>query len=619
MDIKALLDKSGMITACLEQNIAALYYYRSIGVNFNNIYDKYGFSLLHLAILNNKPLAFETLITLGMNIETPSYFDATSALNLAARQGSVYYLEKLLALGADVNSRDRYGYTPLNNAMFYKKFDMVEKLLNITEVDVNIPAENGFPPIFFAYKEENWDILHQIMQHAQYDATYHQILLHHNALDLKKYLLSKNDNINENTLTAYQQSKLFGLKYGFDGCFNLKEMNEHQHNCFSFEGYGQEIGMQDFSVSFNRFLEEMQRVKSLSSAGVELLMKVQDTLNFSAKVWDPYAYVERVALGDAVLISTGWKGHAIDVVIQNNKFYRCNRGNLSDKIHGIEEYNITKPEHLTADLFQKLLTPHNNHSDFIQKDLIDILGLERTGEVKTPEQIVGNCVWTSHQAGLEALFITVMLEQGFNNENAHEWAKSLFLLWEEFDLTFSIKEVIKYQDIFIQNEVYDDLLLKVLDLHHNSDDIKDIQKGVMILNELDKPLVFDAFDQEIGQYVYHYDPLSYHTISYMKNYAPSYFYNIKYWFFSENHDLTPAQYEKAKQYHDFLKACDTYQQQTQDYIVTIDDVLNTPLDSQLSAYFYQETPKEEPSTFFIAQQWLAMLSEHIAMPWEGVA
>lgn len=561
---------SNIINACINQDLAALKYYHSKGYDFNSIFDSVGDSLLHIAIKNNLPKSFDLLLELGVNIEIKEqYFDLTP-LNYCAFYNSINFAKKLIEHGADVNTQDSTQYTPLNNAVFFQNYAFANYMLTLPEVDVNIPGINETTPMMWMYVDGQYNTLQKTINHPQFDATFNYILLSDQApmdpifSDMMNYLEHNGKSIDYSLVDLIHEIKVFGLKYDFAGTLFLSELDIHGDFAFSFEGYSNEEGIQKIALSFDPFYQYAEQ-SGIPEWAKTAFSVVHESIVFSQQTTNPSAYYDKILSGAPVLIPSGWDGHSIGFVIHGDRLYRCNRGEHSDGIHGIDEYIITNPSNLSPYYIQMMLVASGSSQEFNQ-DIIDYLGLELVGQVENPGQIAGNCVWTSLETSVEALFITTFLEMGMDNESAHQLAKQNFSLWENYDLNMSLQHIIAEPELLLQNEIYDDLLINIIEAHHDANDVAEVERGVIILNQLDEPSVFATFDEKIGSYVMEYSPQSYETISFLNVYAPTvlppeptYFEAWTQWLFPPAIDLTPDEIILAKEYLDFLSACDQYQ------------------------------------------------------------
>lgn len=573
-----------VISACINEDVEALKRYHAQGVDFNKIYDSVGDPLLHIAIKYDSPKSFDTLIELGVNIEIcETYFNMT-ALNYAALYNSVDFAEKLISAGANVNTQDSTGYTPLNNAFFFQSYETANYLLDNPNVDVNITGYKT-PPLYWAYIDGEWATVQKIISHPQYDPTYEYIIFSEAApvstiaAEIAAYLKAYGPPINDDMVELYHELQLIGLKYDLSGSILFSELENHGNYIFSFnEGYYNEVGMQHIGSSFDAFYQAVDN-SGIPEWAKEAFSIVHESVIFSQNTTDPNAYYNKIIAGDPVLIPSGWDQHSIGVVIHGDHLYLCNRGDESDGIHGIYEFLITNAGNLTPLLIDYMLKAAGPSSDFNQ-NVIEGLALESIGLVENPTQTVGNCVWTSLETSVEALFITTLIDQGLDSQSAHALAKQNFTLWENYDLDTSLQQIVTDPQLLLQNEFYDDLLIDIIEAHHNANDIAEVARGVFIFNQLNEPSVFATFDERIVQTVLEYDPQSYESISYLSSYAPAepviptYYEVISGWLFPRTIDLSPEEQVLAREYLDFLVACDQYQATHEPALSNLEFTLN---------------------------------------------
>ena len=560
-----------IIDACYSENLVVLNNYYQLGIDLNNIYDNYGDGLLNISIFMDSPTLFNSFAQWGLDIESHNVYTGETPLHVAALMGYNQYISNLVSLGADVNSFDYTGFTPLLNAMWFMEYNTAEYLLTFDAVDVNLPSNYGLTPLILAYLDDEWQTIDSIINHPTYDATFNYLILADKAAyDLLCYLEAQEKQGDLDIIEAFEAVKLLGLRYELDGEFSF---SNYDMLVFEFEGYGNQQGINAFNHAYQDYYDNIISHAVLPDWAGHVFATVYESIAFSAATFDAEAYLSRYLDHNPVLIPSGWDEHSIEFVLHGDRLYRCNRGYLGDEKYGIEEFIITKPENITADLIDFMLAA-NGSPDFLQHDLINVLGLEKVGQVETQPQLVGNCVWASLEAGFEALLITSLLETGLDSDSAHLLAKQNYLIWENYDLMLGLNELIQYEDILIENELYDNLLLQVLESSHDAANVYDVEKGKLILDILTEPEHYSLFDQAIGQYVNQYDLFSFQQISYMEEYET----DLGNWDWLMNttgaHALTlPADiYEKGNEYYQFLLACDSYDTSLNQTVLSLNDL-----------------------------------------------
>ncbi|XP_078724153.1 60 kDa lysophospholipase isoform X1 [Lampetra fluviatilis] len=86
----------------------------------------------------------EALHELGMNLSDQDY-DGRTALHVAACEGNLALVDYLLSCGATVYAKDRYGCTPLRNAVMFRHMDVI-KLLHQTGAHLSQDEYDGLGP-----------------------------------------------------------------------------------------------------------------------------------------------------------------------------------------------------------------------------------------------------------------------------------------------------------------------------------------------------------------------------------------------------------------------------------------------------------------------------------------
>lgn len=529
-----LTDK--VIYACLTEDVDTLKAFYEQGYDLNHLHADYKDApapLLILAVANNLPRSFNTLMDFGLDLET--VYEGLTPLHFAVRLGYVDFVKALVASGANINAIDIDEFTPLMTSLSFEYDDLTEYLLQQPQLDVNIPT-NRVTPLEVFLRDEHFHFAELIMHHPSFDANYHMLLFTH--APEKHYLLEQFPDIDPDTVKAYTDTLLFGTKFDCEGCFTLSAFQEYAVDCFSFGSVDNKTMFDAITNAYDRFYYDVVLPSDIPPWGANAYQQVQDTIHFTQNTLNPSDFYARVLAGDLVIIPSGWDGHSVYIVINGDTLYRINRGMLADDPYGIDEFSIHDHAHLSIEIMEKLEQASGDPT-FIQEELHALLDLSLMGKVENPLQTIGNCGWTSAETSIEAALIAAFLNQGIEINTAHMLAKESFQIWEEHDLGTSLESVIDNKDLYIAQGTYDTLLVGALQAHHDINKPGDIYRGTVIIHELSERGQFDHL---------------------------SLFYN--------NAD-----------YADFLVACQDYETKIASSPLTLHEILHIPTPETLAVLF----------------------------------
>jgi adenosylhomocysteine nucleosidase len=129
-----------------------------------------GFTALHLAAYFGKTEAARTLIGAGSDVSVAAANDTlVQPLHSAAAGRHHEVCRLLIAGGADVNARQRHGFTPLHAAAQHGDVELVELFLS-AGADPRAPTDDGDTPADAAEAAGHVDVarrLHQVAADAQ--------------------------------------------------------------------------------------------------------------------------------------------------------------------------------------------------------------------------------------------------------------------------------------------------------------------------------------------------------------------------------------------------------------------------------------------------------------------
>ncbi|MCX6258583.1 MAG: ankyrin repeat domain-containing protein [Bacteroidia bacterium] len=188
-----------------------------------NEMDYYGCSALMYASAFGLDTMADMLMYYDADVNIRSSVDSSSALNMAALTANVAIAQNLLDHGADVNSADLFGYTPLMIAIQNNDTAMVSLFLN-HKADVNKFNSVGYNALHIASEKGFADIVSRLITKG---ADPHQPS---RAGMLPREIASMNENydvvtvLKKNGAGFDYRPRFNKLVFSFDGDFNLKDV-----------------------------------------------------------------------------------------------------------------------------------------------------------------------------------------------------------------------------------------------------------------------------------------------------------------------------------------------------------------------------------------------------------
>ncbi len=139
-------------------------------LEYPNIRDKNGNTLLHSAIESKNMVAFKSLLTqakIDINLINK---DGDTPLHCAIKSKNIDALDILLDQAkTDINFINKDGDTPLHCAIKSKNIDALDILLDQAKTDINLINKNGDTPLHCAIKFENIYALEMLLIQAKID------------------------------------------------------------------------------------------------------------------------------------------------------------------------------------------------------------------------------------------------------------------------------------------------------------------------------------------------------------------------------------------------------------------------------------------------------------------
>lgn len=487
---------------------------------------------LHQAARVGDLVGVQKLIAMGANVNEKDLFKSTP-LHMAAMYGHKAVAEYLIQHGANINAKtykmDNYALTPLDlaaqyspniemfNYLFLKDaepehwdilmFSLLEKVVNSYErrdfdaFDLNlhkieIASENKNALWVYTDMEVKpiW-LLHKVFASEIKDTQYYNRIIEtinilyandKNSL-VKHYIVAKN------LFHAFPSDDAYYYKIGpnkvkltASGYYAIITVELAANSIAAFQE--QLSDKQDFSGY--QFIKEqyptsdkfiLQNVDNFTQQKNEIFKHLESTFRQAAEVANKSGLYEiseaqfnRYEHGETILISSGWDGHALDIILDKslNLFMVANAGERFEGLEsGLNAFNMQFA--LTADDLYLMLT--NEEEVELEFRKFYDLGLEPndTYSFIFPQQVYGNCAWYSQQIAQKALIFTELLK----SISDPLLAMSITDLWFNEYTQFHQTQVLKayLEDPFLELTALGDILKNYhMDLvsHHEKERAK---------------------------------------------------------------------------------------------------------------------------------------------------
>jgi len=446
-----------------------------------------------------------------------NYYRIKYPLHVAIAEENTQQAKALIKLGVDVNQPDCDGFTPLDVAASLGLKSMAALLLSLPDIQVNL--ESAFSTKLSVYEVALFtgheDIAKLVVAHPSFNgdsAAINSIIFNTNLA----YQFLEENHVEKPYADTWVLLKLTGHRYDLYGEVHV---SAPYYDTVSLTGLENNFTTSEIYQSLVTYIADQSSKIEVLPPILEHLVDTYALANDVSKSpeerYEVYLSLNEQLGKNTLLIPSGWSQHSICVVLHDTQLYICNRGYGSDQAHGIVEYEITHPEMITPALLDTLYDPFLQTKDFIMEEIYSSLGLIELNCFEMPIQVVGNCAWTSTEAGIYATLIAEYQDYDYSPEEAASLAYDFYQNWVEFDYSYGIDSVISQHQILEELQVYDCLLEKILDCHHDGSNPVEVQLALSILVELDdpesvflkleEPVFSDAVEHAVTEVIHLYD------------------------------------------------------------------------------------------------------------------
>lgn len=347
--------------------------------------------------------------------------DGSTELHRAVRAGSLDKVKEVLAQRGTLEHKDTQGMSPLAMALVKWTTDNATASRDIVDLLIEEGAylETKFgnlhiTPLLYvlAYQPQGWEeIASKMLDKGAYPFTSDR-LGDFSSMDFVRDLPHAHpvkQHIIEHAPAAQEMIHRMNLAtlYGFETWSPINPQIGLHINGGNFPVYIYEL----FTDFIERYEKETPPLFNLSE---EDQTKFKKGLNLSLKLLQPSdnrltLLKEAVELCKEVplLLSTGWKGHAVTLVIYQDRLWVCNRGERAVGVKneiGIQSYRLASSDWSTTQLnwLQQFVEKSESltKGNFIPT-LKQRLGAQLIEETPYKPQKHSNCTWVSTMLGLK--------------------------------------------------------------------------------------------------------------------------------------------------------------------------------------------------------------------------
>lgn len=399
----------------------------------------------------------------------------------------------------DVNAIDEYGFTPLIQAAIVNNTEIAKVLLAAGAAS-NEHDVSGGTALQWAAENNNLELCQLLLEHRADPNSYNlagqpvlvmPMLRRQDAL--RKLLIKYG--ANQTFARDYINAKLLGHLFEIVGTTNIADPN-NEFVEVDFEGFYLEVTLGLVSDTLHQFqnhfaARKLKRYAGLSQFIVQVLARAAELIRYQQYQCDRSRHQQRINTmleQEPLVIPVGYEGHAITFIKFGNIWAKCDRREDSRLYDNIMFYNITNMHNATPELLQALMYVKQS-SEFVNKELDAVLGLEPITELKVNAQISGNCTWANTEATIPALFFLILMQMNRDNQTVAYYkalALNFFSRWREWNKDRVLNIVIQdyHESDSIRKATKAEMLAAVLFQRCSSEDATDRERIKRILDVL---------------------------------------------------------------------------------------------------------------------------------------
>jgi Ankyrin repeats (3 copies) len=370
--------------------------------------------------------------------------------------GQVEEVAQLIQAGADLETIDEYGFSPLIEAVIANKLEVASLLLQ-QGAAADSPDMTGRTPLHWAVDNNNLSLCRLLLEHRADPNAYTQ-----SGQPLLIYPLLRDQTALKHLLYQYGaqlsfaqdfiQAKLLGHRYELSGEVDIVN-TKGAFIPIEYEGFFLEFSLNIVRYSLQRYLRHFlaRPFRKYFPYLIEILQAFRcaaSLLSYQRYTIDIQAVSEQIDTllnRPLLLLPIAYEGHAISLIKYHHFLVRCDRGENSQKEASIVIYKLTNLEAWTKDFVKQLLYQIQSR-EFVTQGIQTFLQLKPLLQLPLASQLIGNCSWANIEASVLAMLFLLQLAGKKTNaaiQTCHETSFRLYSHWLEWDKARALEECIK--------------------------------------------------------------------------------------------------------------------------------------------------------------------------------
>jgi len=356
----------------------------------------------------------------------------------------------LLRYGPVLNEIDEYGYTPLIQGAIVNSVSK-SKLLLQSGAEVDCPDLTGRTALHWAASNGNCALCDLLLQHGANPNLYSYAaqpilavpwLKKHKAI----YQLLFEHGASLDFAQDFINAKVLGHRFELEGRIDVVDTQ----NTFievEFEGFYTEFSLNMITSSIVDFRNNFGGKKLRNYfAKIDVIIKAlhnaAELLKYQNYLIDIDKYRKQIGIlldQEPLIIPISFEGHAITLIKFWEWIIRCDRGEYGREHGTVIIYYMRNPHCLTKSFLLNLIYKRQT-KEYINNELIDLLGLQLVWRLPLSPQSVGNCTWANVEAVLSSMMFIFLLEDhgGREPDLCQKEALSFYKNWVEWDKNRSL-------------------------------------------------------------------------------------------------------------------------------------------------------------------------------------